>query len=380
MDNQRLSKMFSGHDVGFLEIEGEGFERHGEVVAEVEFAKAEKFGFGGDAADVMEELPGGFDAEADVIQIFFHFLNVRGFPDVRRADGFIEGADVIEHVETGGDKEGFAALMLADLVEEPGIADDAATDHKAARAGELEDFAGLARGIDVAVGEDGARNGLDGAGDVIVMDFAAVHFADGAAVDGEEVERMAREDGKEFVEDRGRIKAESGLDGELDGDGVAEGAEDGVHTAGFAEESAAGAFAIDDGRGATEVQVDGSDGISLQLGGGANEGGDVVADHLRDGGFAGGIFGDGFENPFFEMGHGVDAEIFGVIDVRTAVGRHEFPEREVGDILHRRERENGLRAGKELLELGVIIHCFFGRVQILAKTISGPVFRRRKAR
>jgi len=80
-------------------------------------------------------------------------------------------------------------------------ANDAATDHEAARAGELKDFAGLARGIDVAVGEDGTGNGRDGAGDVIVMDFAAIHFADGATVDGEKVERMAREDGEEFVED-----------------------------------------------------------------------------------------------------------------------------------------------------------------------------------
>src|SRR5882724_9774778 len=356
MGNQRLSKVFTGHDVGFLEVEGEGFERHGEIVAEVGFAKAEEFRLGGDAADVVEELAGGFDAEADVVQIFFHFLNVRGFLYLRRAHGFIEGADVVEDIETGGDEEGFAALMLADLVEEPGIADDAAPDHEAPRAGELEDFAGLARGIDVAVGEDGTGNGPDGAGDVIVMDFAAIHFADGAAVDGEKVERMAREDGEEFVEDGGRIEAEAGLDGELDGDGVAESAEDGVHAAGFAEQAAAGAFAIDDGRGAAEVQVNGGDGILLQLGGGADEGGDVVADHLRDDGSAGGVFGDGFENPLFEMRHGVDAEIFGVIDVRAAVGRHEFPEREVGNILHWREGEDGLRAGKELLELAIKAH------------------------
>ena len=175
--------------------------------------------------------------------------------------------------------------------------------------------------MDIAVGEDGTGDGGDGAGDVIVMDFGAVHFLDGAAVDGEEVEGMFREDGQEFVEDLRGIEAEAGFDGELDGDGVAQRAEDGVHARGFAEQAAAGAFAIDDGRGAAEIEVNGGDGVLLQFLRGADERGDVVADHLRDDGPAGGILGDGIEDPFFQVRGGVDAEIFGVINIRAAVAR-----------------------------------------------------------
>ncbi len=167
---------------------------------------------------------------------------------------------------------------------------------------------------------------------------------------------MLREDGQQFVEDVRRIEAEARFDGEFDGDGVAQRAEDGVHALRFAQQAAAGAFAINDGRGTAEVQVHGGDGILLQFLRGADERGDVVADHLRDDGPAGGILGDGFENPFFEVRGGVDAKIFGVINIRAAVRRHESPERQVGDVLHRREREDGFRAVEQLLELGVMAH------------------------
>ena len=63
---------------------------------------------------------------------------------------------------------------------------------------------------------------------------------------------MPGEDGQQFVEDARAVEAEAGLHGEfhaVGADGVAQGAEDGVHARGFAQESAAGAFAVHDGAG-----------------------------------------------------------------------------------------------------------------------------------
>ena len=43
------------------------------VMLEVVGTDGEEIGFGGSAADAVEEVAGGFDAEADVVEIFFHF-------------------------------------------------------------------------------------------------------------------------------------------------------------------------------------------------------------------------------------------------------------------------------------------------------------------
>jgi WG containing repeat len=348
--------MVAGKDVGFLEVEGERFEGHGLVVGEESFADAEEIGAGIDAADFVEKTAGGFDADAEVVHVFLHLLHLRGFADIRRADGIVEGADVIQDVEAGGNEERFATEFLPDLMEEPGIADDAAADHETARAGEGQDFAGLAGGVNIAVGQDGAGQGGDGTGNEIVMDLGAVHFADGAAVHGKQVKRMFRENGQQFLEDVGRIEAEARLDGELDGNGLAQRAEDGVHAFRFAQQATAGAFAVNDGRGTAEVEVNGGHGQLLEFLRGADEGRNVVADHLRDDRLAGGILGDGFDDPFLEVRHGMDAEIFRVIDIRAAVLGHQPPERQVGDVLHRREREDGLRGVEQLLELGRVAH------------------------
>lgn len=152
----------------------------------------------------------------------------------------------------------------------------------------------VGRGGDIAVGEDGAGHVLDGHANEVMADLGAVHVGDGAAMDGEEVDGVAGEEGEEAFPSGGVGEPDTSLDGEGDEvDGIAEGAEDGVDACGFAEESAAGALAVHDGRGAAEVEVDGGDRELLELAGGGGECDGVVADELSDGGSAGGVEGEG---------------------------------------------------------------------------------------
>jgi hypothetical protein len=53
---------------------------------------------------------------------------------------------------------------------------------------------------------------------------------------------------------------------------------------------------------------------------------------------------------FVEIGSGMDAKILRVINVRAAVTGHEAPKGQVGDVLHRREREDRLRLREERAE------------------------------
>ena len=115
----------------------------------------------------------------------------------------------------------------------------------------------------------------------------------------------------------------------------------------FAQQSAASAFAIDDGSGAAEVQVNGRDGIVLQFLGRAHERRDVVADHLGDDRPAGGILRDGIQDPLFQVGNGVDAKVFGPVNIRSAVTADHAHEFQRGDILHGRQREHGGRCAQQ---------------------------------
>ena len=65
-----------------------------------------------------------------------------------------------------------------------------------------------------------------------------------------------------------------------------------------------------------------------------------VSTGVRDDRAARGIRHDGFEDPFLQIRVGVDAEVFGEINIRAAVARHQPPERKVRDLLHRRERKD----------------------------------------
>src|SRR5688572_13448844 len=56
------------------------------------------------------------------------------------------------------------------------------------------------------------------------------------------------------------------------------------------------------------------------------------------------------------MRSGMNAEVFGVVNVRAAVLRNEAPERQIGDVLHRRESEQRLIAREQSIKFGNRIH------------------------
>ena len=152
---------------------------------------------------------------------------------------------------------------------------------------------------------------------------------------------MLRKQRQQRVKFRRRLETDARFHRERNRHRVAQRAENGVNFLRLAQQPAARAFAIDNRRGTAEVQVNRGDGILLQQLRVADERGNVVADELRDDGPAGGIFGDGIENPFFRPRIAVDAEIFRPINIRPAVTRDDAHELQRRHVLHRREREHG---------------------------------------
>ena len=190
------------------------------------FADTEEIALRRDSADIVQEFAFGIDADADEVGVFLHLLHLGGFAEVLRwFRGFEKVTQVIENVAAARDEGWFAAEVVANLSEEPGIANRATADHQTARSGNLQHFLGFRGAVDVPVGEDRAMNCLNGAGDEIVMDFAAIHLGDSAGVDGEEIDLMLRENGEEFVEDGWIIESYASLDRKRNGDGFTEGAE-----------------------------------------------------------------------------------------------------------------------------------------------------------
>ena len=70
----------------------------------------------------------------------------------------------------------------------------------------------------------------------------------------------------------------------------------------------------------------------------------------RQGANAGSKLHDGPRNVLLQAGVCMHAEILRVIQIRAAVAGHELPKREIGDVLHRREREHRRWGSQELLE------------------------------
>jgi hypothetical protein len=113
---------------------------------------------------------------------------------------------------------------------------------------------------------------------------------------------------------------------------------------------------IHDGGGAAEIQVHRDNGVVLKLLRRADERRDVIADHLRDDGPAGGVLGDGTEDVLLDVRGRMNAKVFRVVNVRATVGRHQFPKRQVRHVLHRREGEQRLGTAQQGGELFVVAH------------------------
>ena len=195
----------------------------------------------------------------------------------------------------------------------------------------------------VAVGQHRAAERARRLRDQIVAHARTVHLRDRPAMHREQVNLMPGKERQQIVKFVGRIEPDASLDSERNGHGVAQGAQDGVNSGGFTQQAAAGAFAIDHRRRTAQIEVHGGDGMLLQFARRADQGGHVVADHLRHHRPAGGILQDGIENPAFEPGIVMDAKVFRPINVGPAVGGDDPPKRQIGHVLHRSQGKERFR-------------------------------------
>lgn len=332
------------------------------VVIQKILARAEKIRGGRHPADFVQE----FFAHtfADEVHELFHPLHLRGFLHAGRDFVFPQLADVSQHVAARRQFYLFATKLLADLLEQPRIADAAATNHQSARAGFRQQRLRLRYTVDVAVGQHRTAQLAHRPRNQVVTHAGPVHLHDGARVDGQQVNRMFREQWQQRVELGGRLETDARLHRERNCDRVAQRAEDGVDFLRFAQQASPGTFAINDRRRAAEVQLNRGNGVTLQFLRRADERGDVVADELCNNRATGRVFGDGIENPFLRARIAVDAEVFRPTNIRPAVACQHAPELERGHVLHRREREDGRRAVKQVQKC-------FGRSHAERKSAAG---------
>lgn len=175
------------------------------------------------AADLVFE---GFGVSlGDVNEVFFHLLDVFFFDKSWDVLGglVVEFCDVIEDHTTGDDERGELFEVVGNLGKDPRIADGAAPDHETGGVGLGVEGEGGLEVDDVAVGDDGVGEGLDGLLDSVGVDGGLVSFVDGAGVDGEEVEGELGKNVEEGVEFVVGLEADAGFDGEGEGwAGVAE--------------------------------------------------------------------------------------------------------------------------------------------------------------
>ena len=161
---------------------------------------------------------------------------------------------------------------------------------------------------------------------------------------GDQIDRVLLEKPQQRLENLRSIETDPRFYREGNRNCLPQRAEDRVDLFRFAQQSAAGAFSVNDRRGASEVQVDCSHGMLLQFFRGADQGRHIIADHLRHHRPAGRILGNRLQYVAFQPRLGVHPKVFRPIHVRTAVTRHQAPERQVSHVLHRRKRKNRLAA------------------------------------
>src|SRR5258706_6120584 len=127
--------MLARQQICLLQRQDERFQWHQLVVIEKPFAHAEKILLSRDSPNLVEKFSGAIHPQTNEVQVFLHLLHLGRFANVRRADSGIKQADVLEEVMSTRDKNGHTAVLLANLMEQPRIANGATTDHQAASAG-----------------------------------------------------------------------------------------------------------------------------------------------------------------------------------------------------------------------------------------------------
>ena len=118
----------------------------------------------------------------------------------------------------------------------------------------------------------------------------------------------------------------------------------------FTQKSAPHVFLVHLRCGATEVEIDARNVVSLQLLGRAREVPEIFADQLGEHGPAGRVLVDGLKDVLLRPRVRVHAKELGEEIIRCAIMRDHAHEREVGHVLHgsqRSERPAGLLTGGE---------------------------------
>lgn len=135
------------------------------------------------AADVEIECLA--EALGDIDEVALHALDVFFWVEAWcfSRELFVEFLDVVEDVALCGVEDGLIGERGLDLLENPWIANGTAPDHESVGLCLLVVGEGGFGVNDVAVGDDGAGEGLFGEGDELGVDGCLVAFFDGASVD-----------------------------------------------------------------------------------------------------------------------------------------------------------------------------------------------------
>ena len=138
----------------------------------------------------------------DVDQVFLHLLDMLGLDKARDLPGrfLVKQFDVCLHHSSGDDGDWFVEKGGVELRKDPGVADSPATDHEPGGLGLLEISEAGSEVDDIAIGDDRTGKPFDGLTDFFGMDRRLVALSNSSAVNGQEVDRVFFEDGKELVE------------------------------------------------------------------------------------------------------------------------------------------------------------------------------------
>ena len=138
----------------------------------------------------------------DVDQVFLHLLDMLGLDKARDFPGrfLVKQFDVCLHHFAGGDGDWFIEKGGVELRKDPGVADSPATDHEPGGLGLLEISEAGGEVDDIAIGDDRTGKLFDSLTDFFGMDRRLVALSNSSAMNGQEVDRVFFEDGKELVE------------------------------------------------------------------------------------------------------------------------------------------------------------------------------------
>ena len=138
----------------------------------------------------------------DVDQVFFHLLDMLGLDKARDFPGrfLVKQLEVCLHHFAGDDGDWFIAQGGVEWRKAPGVADSPATDHEPGGLGLLEISEAGGEVDDIAIGDDRTGKLFDGLTDFFGMDRRLVALSNSSSVNGQEVDRVFFEDGKELVE------------------------------------------------------------------------------------------------------------------------------------------------------------------------------------